>query len=621
MSGAKYVLNVKGMTCPNCEKTIYKAVKKLDGVIAVSVSFPRKNAEIIINEEKISIAEISAAIEDAGYDVILNDGKVAKHPVGKVLPVFLIIISLYLIVKFTFGFDVFNLIPKIDKSISLFALFITGLLTSVHCIAMCGGINVSQCAGGGDADGKKFSRPLMYNMGRVLSYTIIGGLVGGLGSVLFISLTVRGIIMLVAAGFMALMGLSMLGWLPFWLVPRLPAKWSAASAKAKIGRGPFTVGLLNGLMPCGPLQAMQIYALSTGSILTGALSMFIFAMGTVPLMLGAGMIISMLKKKYSRAITRASAVFVILIAVVMVGNATNFFGWNLFSTVSAADSSIASSVQTSGKYSVAKIENGVQTVEGTVSSGGYPSIVVQKGIPVKFNLKVASADLNGCNGAIIIPKFNLQKSLSVGDNIVEFTPQTAGTINYTCWMGMISARIYVVADLSNTAQTSAAVSNPANALSSVDGTGGTSLGGCCSGGSTAVKFANGKIPLDEIAVAVVSGDTQTVTVKVNDAGYSPALLVVQKDLKTVIKFDAEKLNSCNKIVSFPDYGASLDLSTPTGTATPALTLTKDITFSCGMGMLHGYVKVVDDINNFDADAIRKEVANYKFSAGGGCCGT
>ena len=61
--------------------------------------------------------------------------------------------------------------------------------------------------------------------------------------------------------------------------------------------GPFYIGLLNGLMPCGPLQAMQIYALGTGSFVMGAASMFFFSVGTVPLMFGFGVLSSILSKK------------------------------------------------------------------------------------------------------------------------------------------------------------------------------------------------------------------------------------------------------------------------------------------------------------------------------------
>jgi uncharacterized protein len=76
-----------------------------------------------------------------------------------------------------------------------------------------------------------------------------------------------------------------------------------------------------------------------------------------------------------------------------------------------------------------------------VGPRNYGEIIVQAGVPVRFNLSVAPGALNGCNNAIVIPSMNIQKSLSVGDNIVEFLPENPGVIPYSCWMGMIRSRI------------------------------------------------------------------------------------------------------------------------------------------------------------------------------------
>ncbi len=70
---------------------------------------------------------------------------------------------------------------------------------------------------------------------------------------------------------------------------------------------------------------------------------------------------------------------------------------------------------------------------------------------------------------------------------------------------------------------------------------------------------------------------------------------------------------------FPEYGGQLNLSTDK--ETPPITPEEDFTFQCGMGMLHGYVKVVDDLGKADLNAIKAEVQNYVPVGGGsGCCG-
>lgn len=178
-------------------------------------------------------------------------------------------------------------------------------------------------------------------------------------------------------------------------------------------------------------------------------------------------------------------------------------------------------------------------------------------------------------------------------------------------MGMQSGQIIVVDDLSK--ETSQ------NINSAIQSSGGTSSGGgCCGGSSQATKFAGGKIPVDQVEVAQIKNGEQDLTVTVNAQGYTPAVLVVQKGIKTKITFNPEALSSCNSLVIFPEYNGELDLNSQT--STPLITPTADFTFQCGMGMLHGYVKVVDDISNINLDQIKNEISQYKAAGGGGCCG-
>ena len=86
-----------------------------------------------------------------------------------------------------------------------------------------------------------------------------------------------------------------------------------------------------------------------------------------------------------------------------------------------------------------------QEVISVVDSGEYQPIRVKKGIPVKLTFRVNSReDINGCNRTVVIPKYNITKQLTVGENIVEFTPTEEGTIPFSCGMGMIQSEITVV---------------------------------------------------------------------------------------------------------------------------------------------------------------------------------
>lgn len=615
------VLNISGMTCTGCETRIEHVLGKLEGMKEVKAIFSSSNVYITYDANLLKLEKIIEAIEKLDYKVENNPLKSlkagssepreikSKSNIGQLIGIGIIVFALYTIIKHTVGF---NFIPQVNQSMGYGILFVVGLLTSLHCIAMCGGINLSVCvkytSAGGSPKSSQLKPSLLYNLGRVISYTLVGGLVGALGSAISFSGTAKGIVAVISGVFMVIMGLNMLNIFPWLrkLNPRLPKFLGRKVHNSSNGgnRGPLYVGLLNGLMPCGPLQAMQLYALGTGSFTAGALSMFLFSLGTVPLMFGFGAVSSLLSGKFTHKMLKVSAVLVIILGVVMLNRGLNLSGYGV---VSAASTSSAAG-------SVAKIENGVQVVATKLESGSYSPIIVQKGIPVKWTIKAGQEDLNGCNNPVTIPKYNISQKLEPGDNVIEFTPEEEGSIVYTCWMGMISSNIKVVADISNVSQ------KDIEAVSNDTASGGSAAGGCCAAGSKATEFANGNIPTDDIAVAKIENGIQTVSITVNDYGYSPAVIVMQKDIQTNFIINGEQLNYCNNKMVFPEYGTSIDLKN--GENKIEFVPDYDFSFGCWMGMLNGYVKVVDDIKQVDLAAVRNEVKEVKPSggAGGGCCG-
>ena len=603
------VLQIRGMTCTGCEERIERVLRRLKGVKKVRASYKDATAEVEFDPGAVSLKQIAEAVEKLDYRVILgsagprrDEPEDRQFTKGQLVGIGVIILAVYLILKNTVGFD---FVPNITQNMGYGLLFVVGLLTSLHCVAMCGGINLSQCISASSAGGEEnrragFLPSLLYNSGRVVSYTLVGGIVGALGSVVSFSGTAKGIVAIAAGLFMVLMGLNLLNVFP-WLrriTPHLPRSLGKF-ARGNGNRGPFFVGLLNGLMPCGPLQAMQLYALGTGSAWAGALSMFVFSLGTVPLMFGFGALSSLLSRKFTHKMMKVSAVLVMLLGVVMLNRGFALSGLNFGITAGAAGA----------VRNPAAVSGNVQTVTTSLKNG-YEPITVQTGVPVKWIIQADAGDINGCNGTLNIPAYNISKTLQPGDNEIDFTPQTAGTVPYSCWMGMIRSSITVVDDLS-----AAGTAATGDQTQQTQGTG--AAGGCC--GQTPAAFAGGKVPTDRIGVAKIENGVQEVTVQVdNTNGYTPAVLVLQKGVPAVIRFDASDVNSCTGTVEFPEYNGSLDLSAQK--ETPKLTVSADFTFQCSMGMLHGYVKVVDDLNKVDLDAVRQEVANYTAPSGGGCCG-
>ena len=332
------ILSVSGMTCVNCENRIENKLKKLDGVTDVTASYTRAQVSFTYDPDRVELSTIIQTIENMDYHVNRagekqkNQTDVKKNRMNEALGIVIIIIAAFVIINYFGGFSIFNSFPEAKLGVGYSALFLIGLLTSIHCVAMCGGINLSQCVpNAGVKSDKKMAnlRPgILYNTGRVISYTIVGGIVGGVGSVISFSGTAKGIVAVLAGVFMVIMGLNMLNLFP-WLRkfnPRMPKIFVRKINDQKKSNSPLYVGLLNGLMPCGPLQAMQLYALSTGDPVQGALSMLAFSLGTVPLMFGLGAISSFLSKKFTSKMMTASAVLVLILGVFMFSNGMSLSG-------------------------------------------------------------------------------------------------------------------------------------------------------------------------------------------------------------------------------------------------------------------------------------------------------
>ena len=456
---------VADITCVSCERKIEKKLKAAPGVLGAKASFSEGTVHVTHDADIIGVRTIEKLIEELDYHVTRD--KPRGRPSFDMLTVIWVSIALYelyvLLDRFRL-FDVFYNFPEAEAGMGYGMLFVVGLFTSVHCLAMCGGINLSQSLGSKPPRSGSSSMPralaeylgenaaarlavvrsgFLYNVGRVVYYTFVGGLVGLLGAAVSPSENLRGFIQLAAGVFMVVMGLNMLNLFP-WLrrfTPRMPSIFGDKIHNGK-NNGPLFVGLLNGFMPCGPLQAMQLYALSTGSLLKGALSMFVFSAGTLPLMFGLSALSSILSKKFTRGMMTAGAVMVVVLGVAMFGNGMSLTGFSEgFAFVS--DGGAVSAV---AQVEPAQTESGVvQLVKTELKPGRYDPIKVQAGVPVRWTIRAEPGTVNGCNNKIIIPEYGrLQKKLVLGDNVVEFTPTRTGTFTYTCWMGMIRGKITVV---------------------------------------------------------------------------------------------------------------------------------------------------------------------------------
>lgn len=183
--------------------------------------------------------------------------------------------------------------------LALGTAFIAGVLGSTHCVAMCGGLATALGTARG-SDGARW-RPLLYQLGRITSYGIGGGIVGGLGEAAGLGFEASRwseVLRLGTAFIVVLIGLNIalgagprVGWL------RAPERWGALMWRriAPIARGrlpsqpalrALTLGLLWGWLPCGLVYSVLLAAAFAGDALRGSATMIAFGLGTLPAMLG-----------------------------------------------------------------------------------------------------------------------------------------------------------------------------------------------------------------------------------------------------------------------------------------------------------------------------------------------
>lgn len=172
-----------------------------------------------------------------------------------------------------------------------------------HCIGMCGGIVMAYSTIKIEPQSSKVSKTvahLLYNFGRVLTYTLLGAMFGALGGVALFSNLANGLLLIFAGVVMILAGLSLMGKIKFLTLIEHSFSTSPLYKKtfqrvlhSKSNSSFFLLGMLNGLLPCGFVYFFAITAASTADPLYGALVMAIFGLSTIPAMFGVGFLTSL----------------------------------------------------------------------------------------------------------------------------------------------------------------------------------------------------------------------------------------------------------------------------------------------------------------------------------------
>ncbi|PKQ28979.1 MAG: hypothetical protein CVT60_07740 [Actinobacteria bacterium HGW-Actinobacteria-10] len=343
-------------------------------------------------------------------------------------------------------------------SLNLFIpMFVSGLLTSFHCVMMCGNMVLSYAVKGNEEGplARRMMPHLAYHSAKLVSYTAVGLLLGSIGA--FISQDARSWVAVIAGTYMIVLGLIMTGKFPALarFTPRPPRflmqaitklrkrSTSDAAAGESTLATPVTFGLMTGLMPCGPLQAAQVAAAGAGTPVLGAITMLGFGLGTIPLMLGYGAAASFLSGRFKQKMAVAGAIVILLLGVVMINRGATALGSPVnFTSIKNAVLGSEAAVLDELQFTVGA--DGVVEVPLVIERNQFQpqTLAIPADKPVR--LIVDRREDNLCSEQLFIPKLGIQVPLTPnGITAIDIPATASGSFQMTCQMGMMAGTLQV----------------------------------------------------------------------------------------------------------------------------------------------------------------------------------
>ena len=606
MSQDKYIkVPIKGMHCRSCEILIEENLKEIEKVRAVDISYKTGEATVHYDGDKAPATQIHKAIEEAGYSIGVSDKLplITRHKkdYSNLGVAFIFLVILYFVLK-GFGLTNINLNPDLSSP-SWGLIVLIGLVAGFStCMALVGGLSLGLSSKfienhPNATSSEKFTPHLFFILGRILSYALLGGVLGMIGAVFQLSTIASGTITFIVAIVMLVMGLQLINIFPrltnFKLT--LPKSISRAfgithKSKEYTHGQAMIMGAFTFFLPCGFTQAMQLYAISTGTFGFGALVMGLFALGTAPGLLSIGGVTSLVKGEFKEKFFKVAGLAVIFFALFNFNNSFNLLNLN-FSGLGASLPSEKNSIVDPN----VSLENGVQVVRMTENNNGYSpnSFSIKKGVPVKWIVDAKAA--YSCASVLVVPKLKIQKFLASGENIIEFTPTETGSLPFSCSMGMYTGVFNVYDDVS-VSENSNKVVNTAlaagnNSVNTGGGTCGSGGGGCgCGGGGAKIKTQTISAPTN------TEDNTQIIKSTYTSSDYlNPNTFTVKPGTKVKLMIDVKDSGTgCGYAMMIPglyDNAIPLEAGKPiTMEFTPETKGTYYIT--CSMDMIRfGMIKV------------------------------
>ncbi len=432
-------LKILGTRCQSCELFIADNLRSVAGIEKVSVDY-RSGEAVVWHNAPLNFREMERAVSGHGYKIMPWRTDVSGAPTGNTSRDYLEIGLAAVAVAALYAlFKQFNFLPDglgISDAMSYWVVLGLGVVAAFStCMATSGGLLLAVSARyaekyAGDSAAKLVPN-IYFNIGRLASYAVFGGIIGAVCKTFAISPVVNGALIVAVSLVMVALGLKMLNLFRGLGVSLIPASVSGKMYDfGKRKSGAFLAGASTFFLPCGFTQALQIYVLGKGGLLFGAATMLVFALGTLPALVSLGAVSSFSSGAFRRMFIKMAGVAVIVFGLGNIGNGFNLAGYNIGSASLAvvADDGSGQEIEVSGNQ---------QTVRMKVVGLEYEpaNFTVKRGVPVEWLIDGSGA--RGCARVIVVPKLGLTSYLkSTGIKKITFTPQETGFIAFSCSMGM-----------------------------------------------------------------------------------------------------------------------------------------------------------------------------------------
>ncbi|MFC1790434.1 sulfite exporter TauE/SafE family protein [Patescibacteria group bacterium] len=486
---------VEGMHCASCELQVEKKLLEVKRIVSAKALVKKGQVIISYKGGRPKVSQLNNDFSQDGYRFFQK--KPEKPSSGSFTAIqFILTTSLVLI-----GFLLLNrsgLATRVvvSSASALPAFFLFGVVAGTSsCAALVGGLVLSMSKQWSEIYKGEMSFPqrlqphLLFNLGRLVSFAVFGALLGFLGAFLEVSLGgLTGLAMAVSL-LMILFALQMLGVKKLQgfqiVVPKVITRYVADETRFKGRYMPFILGALTFFLPCGFTITAQSLALVSGDPFRGGAILLFFALGTLPMLvlIGLSSLGLTAKPHLSARFLKVAGILVLLFGIYNFNSQLNVLGLPSLDDLrlkSRADTQVLGD-------GFAPIVEGKQLLKMDAFADGYQPdyFKVKAGIPVRWEIK--DLGVSGCTNAIV------SKGLFLGEiridskrtNVKEFVPREPGRYKFSCWMGMISGTIDVIAADTNqvTGQNNQDSFKPVEETSSESSScgGGIGCGGSCGG--------------------------------------------------------------------------------------------------------------------------------------------